>query len=81
MMWSRLLGNPSRLISDRPGQNARLGRGQTNLRRGFFRLWLVFSALFVIATAVVYFKEVGVSDRRQNTPNPTRKSSTIERLF
>ena len=29
-----------------------------NLRRGFFRLWLVFSALFVIATAVVYFKEV-----------------------
>ena len=52
-----------------------------NLRRGFFRLWLVFSALFVIATAVVYFKEVGVSDRRQNTPNPTRKSSTIERLF
>src|SRR5262249_53372671 len=35
-----------------------LGRGQTNLRRGFFRLWLGFSALFVIATAVVYFKEV-----------------------
>jgi hypothetical protein len=23
-----------------------------NLRRGFFRLWLLFSALFVIATAL-----------------------------
>ena len=31
---------------------------QTNLRRGFFRLWLVFSALFVIATAVVSFPNV-----------------------
>jgi hypothetical protein len=29
-----------------------------NLRRGFFRLWLVFSVLFVIATAVVFFPDV-----------------------
>jgi hypothetical protein len=29
-----------------------------NLRRGFFRLWLLFSALFVIATAVVFFSDV-----------------------
>jgi hypothetical protein len=29
-----------------------------NLRRGFFRLWLLLSALFVIATAVVSFPDV-----------------------
>jgi hypothetical protein len=29
-----------------------------NLRRGFFRLWLVLAALFVIATAVVSFPDV-----------------------
>jgi hypothetical protein len=29
-----------------------------NLRRGFFRFWLVLAALFVIATAVVSFPDV-----------------------
>ena len=29
-----------------------------NLRRGFFRLWLLFSALFVIATAFMSFSNV-----------------------
>ena len=32
--------------------NSGLGVGHMNLRRGFFRLWLLFSALFVIATAL-----------------------------
>jgi hypothetical protein len=29
-----------------------------NLRRGFFRLWLVFSAFFIIGTGVVSFPDV-----------------------
>ncbi len=29
-----------------------------NFRRGFFRLWLVFSILFVIGTAAVFFRDV-----------------------
>jgi hypothetical protein len=29
-----------------------------NFRRGFFRLWLVFSILFVIGTAAVFYRDV-----------------------
>ena len=29
-----------------------------NLRRGFFRMWLVFSAFFVVAAAAVVFEDV-----------------------
>jgi len=29
-----------------------------NFRRGFFRLWLLFSILFVIGTTAVFFRDV-----------------------
>ena len=34
------------------------GRALMNFRRGFFRLWLLFSILFVIGTTAVFFRDV-----------------------
>ncbi len=51
---------PDRAIprDDYPDDTVELVRGPTNWRRGFFRLWLLASLMFIVAVAVVAWRDI-----------------------